>query len=314
MITLKKNILNKVLASVLLAGLTLMAFGQKTTLPQKAISTLCADNTRINTQLLTQSKQFMQQNQGRLPRTCIAGGYIHTLPQAVQQEVRLARQVHYQLTKHPQPNDKIWLQLQKLYASKEKKQPRPTPAQFLPILQTWVQAHNNRRPRLNIYENSRHLTVAEMRQKDKEEGTALYEEHHLAQLLSSFMHEGVDDKNIREALATIEKLPTITHWQSTKDSQFYDGFGNALPTQYQLLDQLQTWSSAHGNTKPRTLFYKNGKRIRVEELKQFPALYEEYQLGYRFQLVLRKKGQPIDLKQAFNAFNDLPLYNPKLIR
>lgn len=264
-------------------------------------------------QLVAHTQLFMRQNQGKLPRMNISLGKgpssIYDLTSAQQWEVRLARQAYYQLTHYPQPKDKDWRTLQKLYAAKIPKQPLPTPEEFLPVLQAWVNAHNGRKPRLNIYENGQHLSVEEMRQKDAEDGSSLYEEYTLARLLAQFMKKGVPDKKTRDALAAIEELPTITHWQTQTEYQLYDWFGNALPSQYELLAQLQAWSAAHGNTKPRALFYQNGKRLTVEQLKALPELYEEYKLGARLRHVLSKGGQSNDLKNGLEAINSLPVYH-----
>ena len=267
-------------------------------------------------ELLAHTRQFMYQNQGRLPRKIISNGeghstYITDLNPQQQCEVRLARQVYYQITKNPQPNNPAWRQLQQLYSAKTPIHAHISAEEFLPVLETWVKAHNGRRPRLNFYENSRHLTVEQLHQKDAEEGSCLHEEYTLARLLAQFMRKGVSDKETREALAAIEQLPTITHWQTQKESQLYDGFGNALPSQYDLLAQLQAWSAAHGNTKPRTLFYVNSRRLTVKELAQFPALYEEYQLGNRLQHVINKGRQPSDLRAQFLHINKLPSYHPQ---
>ncbi len=305
------NFIKKVLLFItILAGCCSLGQAQKA----GAVKNLLKAPGSTPQELLVCTRQFMRQNQGRLPRKIISNGagraaYTYNLNPQQQWEVRLARQVYYQITKKPQPQDRSWRQLKYLYSSKETKLPMPTPEEFLPVLQAWVKAHNGRKPRLNIYENGQHLSVEEMRQKDAEDGSSLYEEYTLARLLAQFMKKGVPDKKTRDALAAIEELPTITHWQTQTEYQLYDWFGNALPSQYELLAQLQAWSAAHGNTKPRALFYQNGKRLTVEQLKAFPELYEEYKLGARLRHVLSKGGQAHDLKNGLEAINSLPVYH-----
>ena len=209
----------------------------------------------------------------------------------------------------PEPENPLSSDRSTLLWEKKSKKNLPSPEDFLPVLQAWVAAHQGSKPRLNFYENSRHLTADELRQKDLKEGSQLYQEHVLARTLAYFMKKGVANKDTRQALAAIENLPTITHWQPIKESKLYDGFGNSLPTQYQLLQQLKNWSVAHGNTRPRTLFYQNGKTLHVEELAKFPHLYEEYELGHRFYYVLSKGHQPKELRAEFVAFNNLPVYH-----
>ncbi len=311
-----KNTFNLLLVFGLLNCTLVSVWGQKYTQLKNAAQGLTGLPVKLTPkQLVTQTQLFMQQHNGKLPRSCILAGNgtpspITSLPPAQQIEVRLARQAYYQLTKNPQPKNRAWQQLHALYAKKEKKQRLPSPQAFLPVLQAWVSAHNGLRPRLNFYENSRHLTAEELRRHDQEQGTRWYEEHRLAATLAQLMRKGVADKKIREELATIEKLPTFTRWENTSDHQFYDGFGNILPAQYELLAQLENWSEAHHHTKPRISFYRQGKRLRVETLKEFPDLFAEYQLGTRLILVTNKGNQPPALRQAFLRINSLPVFHP----
>ena len=310
MMTLK-NIFRNLFYSCLCLGLVSTGWAQKS-VPKQVVTALTkAPTVEIHKSLLSQTRLFMQQNRGKLPRTCISLGdgrpaSIYDLPPEQQLEVRLARQVHFRIITASQPPDEYLQQLKEIYGAKEKKGPVPPPEEFLAELQAWVKAHNGFRPRLNIYENGKQMPAEKLKQQP-----ALYEEHTLARRLDYFLHIGVKDKETREALAAIRDLPTITRWENPSENQLYDGFGNALPAQYELLAKLQAWSAAHGNTKPRALFYRNSKLIPVKELKKDPELYEEYQLGYRFRNVLSKRTQPADLKRAFNILNDLPNYHPE---
>lgn len=309
MMTLK-NTLSNLFCSGLCLCLISTGWAQKPVSKQVIRTLTKPPAVEIHKNLLAQTRLYMQQHQGKLPRTCISLGHgrpvsVYDLSPEQQLEVRLARQVHFRIMNASQPPDEYLQQLQEIYGTKAKKEPVPSPEEFLVELQAWVEAHNGFRPRLNIYENGKQMPAERLKQQP-----ALYEEHTLARRLDYFFRIGVKDKETREALAAIRNLPTVTRWENPAENQFYDGFGNALPAQYELLNKLQTWSAAHGNTKPRALFYRNGKLIPVQELKENPELYEEYQLGYRFRNVLDKKGQPADLRRALNAFNDLPNYRP----
>ena len=310
-----KNIF-KLIPAALLWGATLpCAWAQKQPVVKHAAQAVSGRPVAQSpAQLVRQTHLFMQQHHGKLPRLSISLGNgtasIINLSPLQQAEVRLARQAYYQIKSNPQPQNQDWRELQQLYTAREPKQALPSPEEFLPVLQAWVEAHNGLRPRLNFYENSRHLTADQLRQKDQEQGTQLYQEHSLARILDYLMRKGISDKMTREKLAAIETLPTLTGREDRSHNQFYDYFGQVLPAQYDLLKQLQTWSAAHDNSKPRVLFYHNKKRLSAKQLASWPHLYEEYQLGYRLRYVLSKGGQPSDLKSGLNAINNLPLYHP----
>lgn len=260
-------------------------------------------------ELVSRTRAFMRTHQGNLPkRTLSQKGNpisIHTMKEDQKYEVRLARKVYYHLTQCPAPQDPFWQELDQLYNSDTDIEPIPEPDEFLAILQDWVQHHNGYRPRLNIYRNGKQLTADELKREP-----LLYEEHTLARRLYYLLRQGVADKTIRNGLATIEQLPTVTRWENPKENQFYDGFGNALPLQYEFAAQLQAWVDAHGGQRPRNLFYGEGHKYRPTA-QLTPSEYEEYTLANHLLLVLRKGNLDREVRRQLEHINTLPVWHPE---
>ena len=249
----------------------------------------------------------MQQHEGRLPKSWFGtrNSFVstHDLTPLQQFEVRLARRSYYEIKKRPNPGDPSWEALVALY-EKQTLGPVPNPEDFLITLQSWVAAHNGKKPRFNIYQNGTLLSTKQLKKYPD-----LYEEHILARRLDYLLRRGIANPETRRALDAIYHLPTIARWEHPAQVQFYDGFGNVLPSQTEFLTQLQAWVSAHGNKRPRMLFYKDKKRIPVQELKQNAQLYEEYNLGKRLYLLIQKGGQTGDLKKQLQHIHSLPVFN-----
>ncbi len=257
-------------------------------------------------ELLQRTLEFQQQHGGALPKRTL---YTHSRPISTYDmneeqlsEVRLARQVYRQLNAVPLPQDPAWQQLSALYGSAEP-EPMPTPEAFLMQLTCWMEKHNGWRPRLQVYKNGVALTVEELKQVP-----GLYEEHTLARRLEYFLKYAVLDEQTRQKLVSIRKLPTITRQENPTDMQFYDGFHHSLPAVEKTVNQLEQWSAAHGNTKPRLLFYHKKKRIPVAKLN--PEQYDEYKLGARLSYFIRKKNIPAALWKRIIHLNMLPIWNP----
>ncbi len=263
-------------------------------------------NTRPTVaELLQRTLEFQQQYGGALPKRTL---YTHGRPISTQDmneaqlsEVRLARQVYRQLNMVPLPQDPVWQQLSVLYSAAQS-EPMPTPKVFLTQLTAWMEKHKGFRPRLQVYENGVALTAEELKQVP-----GLYEEHTLARRLDYFLKYAVLDEQTRRKLAAIRKLPTITRQENPTDTQFYDYFHNSLPAVEKTVNQIEQWSAAHGNTRPRVLFFHKGKRISVAKLT--PEQYEEYQLGARLQYFMNKKNIPTALWKRLIRLNTLPACN-----
>ncbi len=259
-------------------------------------------------QLIEQTRAFLLQHHGNLPKRTLYqdSRAISTYDMNEEQllEVRLARQVYYQLKNNPNPTNPQWQQLSALYTIPATLEPIGDPSAFLAQLNTWMQNHKGLRPRLNIYKNGTPLTAQELRQNPP-----LYEEHTLARRLNYLLHfKGVLDSRVREKLNELASAPTVTRRENPTENQFYDGFNNALPTLENEVEKLEQWAQSHRNTRPRLIHYKNGKRIPVSKMS--PQQYEEYRLAFHLNYFLKKKRMEGSLYKRLLSINSLPIWQP----
>lgn len=264
-------------------------------------------------QLLKRSYAFQQQHDGALPKQSFyyRGKVIPTNDMKEEQffEAQLARQVYHTLKHKPAPQDPAWQELARLYTPKrEISEPLPDPAEFLEQLTAWVEKHNGLRPRRNIYENGVHMSVEQLKQHP-----GLYEERMLARRLNYFLQIGVQDETVLQGLKDIQQRPTITHLEAFRDEQLLDESGQVLPEwREKQVEELENWSQAHHNTKPRLSIYVQQQRVPVAQMT--PEEYEEYHLARRMVNYLKKADIDESLRERVLYIKTLPTWNPDMLQ